>query len=258
MVMTPQTEKVAWITGAGTGIGEGSARALAKTGVKVALSGRREDVLRGVADDIIKDGGTAQVYPLDVADPDAVSATVAAISKKFGRIDILVHSAGLNRPKRAWSDTDVESWQAVLRVNLDGAFYCCSAVMPIMREQQDGLIITISSWAGRHTSRVAGMPYSTSKSGVNAMTETINMEECVNGIRACSICPGEVATPILDLRPNPPSAEDRANMLQQEDLGDIVAFLSQLHPRVCINDLLVSPTHNRGYVGAIRASQKQG
>ncbi len=250
--MSGQNDKVAWITGAGTGIGEGAARALAADGLTVALSGRREEVLRGVADSIEADGGKAVVHPLDVADADAVNAVVESIKSEFGRLDILVHSAGLNTGKRSWETTDLESWNKVIRVNLDGTFHCCSAVLPIMREQQDGLIVTISSWAGRHTSLVAGMPYSASKSAVNSLTETINMEECVNGIRACAICPGEVATPILDLRPQPPSAEDRAKMLQGEDLGEIVAFLARLHPRVCINDLLVSPTWNRGYVGTVQ------
>lgn len=249
--MDGQNGKVAWITGAGSGIGEGAARALADIGVTVVLSGRRESALRGVADAIEASGGTAVVHPVDVAEPDAVNAVVDAIRQEYGRLDVLVHSAGLNRQNRSWSTIDLESWDKVIRVNLDGAFHCCSAVLPIMREQQDGLIITISSWAGRHASLVAGMPYSASKSALNALTETINMEECVNGIRACAICPGEVATPILDLRPQPPSAEERAKMLQPEDLGEIVAFLAQLHPRICINDLLVSPTWNRGYVGVI-------
>lgn len=245
--------KVAWITGAGTGIGEGAALALATAGFKVVLSGRREEPLKGVADSIETSGGAASVLPLDVSDADAVNAVVEKIKTECGRLDVFVHSAGLNREKRAWSDTDKESWDKVIRVNLDGAFYCCSAVLPLMREQKDGTIITISSWAGRNTSLVAGMPYSAAKSGLNAMTESINMEECANGIRACAICPGEVATPILDRRPVPPSPEDRAKMLQPEDLGEIVAFLAQLHPRVCINDLLVSPTWNRGYVGRLKS-----
>jgi len=244
-------QKVAWITGAGSGIGEGAAGALVKVGMKVVLSGRRKGKLLEVADSIKSNGGDAIVQELDVSNAGAVREVVEAIKTECGRIDLLVHSAGLNREKRVWSNTDKDSWDNVVRVNLDGAFYCCSAVLPIMREQREGTIITISSWAGRHPSLVAGMPYSASKSAVNTMTETINMEECVNGIRACAICPGEVATPILDKRPQPPTAEDRAKMLQPEDLGEIIAFIAQLPPRVCINDLLVSPTWNRGYVGRL-------
>ena len=74
-----------------------------------------------------------------------------------------------------------------------------------MRGRKDGLVINISSWAGRYTLAMAGAAYNASKHAVVALTETINMEECVNGIRACAICPAEVATPILDRRPVPPS-----------------------------------------------------
>ena len=83
---------------------------------------------------------------------------------------------------------------------------------------------------------------------MNAMTESLNMEECINGIRACAICPGEVSTPIMDKRPVPMSAEDRARMVQPEDLGDTLLFVASLPAYVCINQLVISPTWNRGYV----------
>jgi NADP-dependent 3-hydroxy acid dehydrogenase YdfG len=79
------------------------------------------------------------------------------------------------------------------------------------------------------------------------MTETINMEECRNGIRACALCPAEVATPILDRRPVPPSAQDRARMLQPDDLGRTIRFIAGLPPHVCINQMIISPTWNRMY-----------
>ena len=83
---------------------------------------------------------------------------------------------------------------------------------------------------------------------VTAMTETINMEECMNGIRACAICPAEVATPIMDRRPVPPSAEDRSRMLQPEDLGNTIRFIAELPAHACINQLIISPTWNRMYI----------
>ena len=95
---------------------------------------------------------------------------------------------------------------------------------------------------------MGGTAYSASKHALNALCATINMEECSNYIRATAVCPGEVATDILYERPNPPSEEDRAKMLQSEDLGEVCAFLAQLPPHVCINDLLISPTWNRGYI----------
>ena len=89
---------------------------------------------------------------------------------------------------------------------------------------------------------------------MNAMTESINMEAGSFGVRACAMCPGEVATPILDNRPIPVSTEDRAKMVQPEDCGDVIRFLAQLPNHVCINDLTISPTYNRGYVAQAKGT----
>ncbi len=242
-----ETKSVAWITGGGTGIGEACAKALARAGFHVVLSGRRDAELRRVRDHILANGGAAEVLALDVSDANAVDTAASAIRDRHGRIDLLVHAAGMNIHKRAWRDVTPDDFDALTRVNLNGAFYCCRAVLPIMREQHGGLIIAISSWAGRHPSAVAGAAYSASKHAMNALTETINIEEGRKGIRATALCPGEVATDILDKRPQPPSAEDRARMLQPEDIAAIVMFIATLAPHVCINDLLVSPTWNRLY-----------
>jgi NADP-dependent 3-hydroxy acid dehydrogenase YdfG len=110
-------------------------------------------------------------------------------------------------------------------------------------------VINLSSWAGVYHAALTGAAYNASKHAVIAMTETINMEECTHGIRACAICPAEVATPIMDRRPVPPSAEDRAKMLQPEDLGRTIRFVAELPPHACVNQIIISPTWNRIYVG---------
>lgn len=251
--MRDMTGRVAWITGAGTGIGEAAALALAEAGMTVVLSGRRQDKLEAVAGRI---GGRAEVAVLDVADKAAVAEVAGGILDRHGRIDVLVSSAGVNVPGRHWHQLDTDDWDRVIRIDLDGAFYCAHAVLPAMIEQGDGLIVNVSSWAGNHVSMVTGAAYTAAKHGLNAMTETINMEAGLHGVRACAVCPGEVATPILDNRPEPPSAEDKARMVQPEDCGDIIAFLARLPPHVCINELTVSPTWNRGYVGQARALKR--
>ena len=119
-----------------------------------------------------------------------------------------------------------------------------------MKTQGDGLIINISSWAGKHVSIVTGPAYTAAKHAMNAMNESINMEACTYGVRATSICPGEVATPILDNRPIPVTQEDRDKMVQAEDCGEVIRFLATLPKHVCINDMTISPTWNRGYVAA--------
>ncbi len=246
--MKTLTGKVAWITGAGSGIGLAGAQALAQAGVVVVMSGRRGEVLAAEAAKINAEGGVAEVELLDVSDAGAVKRVAEAILARHGRADILLNSAGLNSPNRFWKNQTVEGWREVVGTNLDGSYYTIHALLPAMRARGDGLIINVSSWAGVHHPKLTGPAYNGSKHAVTAMTETINMEEGVNGIRACAVCPAEVATPILDKRPVPPSAQDRARMLQPQDLGDTIRFIAELPAHVCINQLIISPTWNRMYI----------
>jgi NADP-dependent 3-hydroxy acid dehydrogenase YdfG len=154
--MSTLQSKVAWITGAGTGIGLGAAQALAAGGAVVVMSGRRADVLQREADAIKKSGGKAEVEALDVSNAASVKRVTEAILARHGKVDVLVNSAGLNNPQRYWRDQTVESWDQVVRINLDGTFYCTHAVIPSMRARKDGLVINISSWAGVYTSAMVG------------------------------------------------------------------------------------------------------
>jgi NADP-dependent 3-hydroxy acid dehydrogenase YdfG len=242
-------DKVAWITGAGSGIGRAGALELASAGARVVLSGRRAEELQKVAAEITAEGGAAEAVALDVADRAAVDAAAAGILDRHGRVDILVNSAGINVPNRFWKDLTPESFEHVVAVNLNGALYCTRAVLPAMRAQRDGLVINISSWAGRFESFLTGPAYNASKHAMVAMTLSLNDEECVNGIRGCVICPGEVATPILRHRPKPVTAEEKARMLQPEDLGRTIRFVAEMPPHVCVNEILISPTWNRFFVG---------
>jgi len=240
--------KVAWITGAGTGIGLAGAKALADAGATVVMTGRRKEVLALEAEKIRIMGGKSEVEALDVSNAKAVKKAASAILSRHARVDILVNSAGLNVPNRYWKNQTVEGWKEVIGINLDGSFYTTYAVLPSMRARKDGLIINVSSWAGVFHPKLTGAAYNASKHAVTAMTETINMEECANGIRGCAICPAEVATPIMDRRPVPPSSEDRARMLQPEDLGNTIRFIAQMPPHVCVNQVIISPTWNRMYI----------
>lgn len=246
--MSDKGKRVAWITGGGSGIGLAGAEALAKAGWTVVISGRRKDVIDEAAAAIVKAGGSAEAMPLDVASAEDAEKVARAIVARHGRIDLLVNSAGLNVPKRSWEDVTTEGWNKVVDVNLNGLMYCIRAVLPTMRAQKDGCIINVASWAGRHVSKLTGPAYSATKHAVLALTHSFNMEEFRNGLRACCLSPGEVATPIMKTRPVPPSAEDMAKMLQPEDLGRTIAFVASMPPHVCINEILISPTWNRGFV----------
>ena len=246
--------KVAWITGGGSGIGLAGAIELAKAGAHVVISGRTERTSQESLSQLRKIG-SAESLQLDVADRKAVAATAADIEKRHGRIDILVTSAGTNigGARRNFKNMSVEAWDDVVQINLNGLFYCCHAVLPGMRARKDGLIINISSWAGRYASVLVGPAYNATKRAVIAVTESINMEECMNGIRATSILPGEVATPILEKRPVPPSKEERARMAQPEDFGKAILFVATMPARSCVNELVIAPTWNRFYVGGLEA-----
>jgi NADP-dependent 3-hydroxy acid dehydrogenase YdfG len=245
--------KIGWVTGAGSGIGEAAALALAHEGMRLVLTGRREEPLQRVAERVRAAGGTAEVEPADLTKSSRVEAIAAQIRNAHGRLDVLVNNAGTNIPERAWRALRPEGIDALIATNLTSAFYVVRAVLPMMRAQQDGLLIHTASWAGRFVGPVSGPAYVAAKHGMVAMSHSINLEECTNGIRSCVICPGEVATPIMAFRSPPESPQALARMLQPEDMGRLVAFIAKQPRHVCINEILISPTHNRGYIGAMQA-----
>jgi NADP-dependent 3-hydroxy acid dehydrogenase YdfG len=254
--MAALTGKVAWVTGAGSGIGQAAAIALAKEGAAVVLTGRRKEPLQQTAATIKKAGGKVDVKPGDLMKAAAVTKIAKDIEKKYGRCDILVNNAGLNILERKWNQLTPAGAELVIDGNLSSAFYCSSAVLPMMRKRKDGVLIHTSSMAGRTPSPLSGAAYSAAKHGVVAMSHIINMEECINGIRSCVVCPGEVATPILDKRPVPVSKEERARMAQSEDVGDLIRYVACLPAHVTINEVWITPTWNRGYVANLARTTK--
>ena len=250
------TGKVAWVTGAGTGIGEAAAVALAQEGMTVVLSGRRRDALAGVAARITAAGaGKALMQPGDLGQSSVVAKLAQNIRTELGRLDVVVNNAGTNIPERAWRTLRPDGIDTLIRGNLLSAFYVVQAALPMMREQRDGLFIHTASWAGRFIGPVSGPGYTAAKHGMVAMSHTINLEECLHGIRSCVVCPGEVATPILKHRPIPETPETMARMVQPEDMGELIAFIAKRPAHVCINEVLISPTHNRGYIGTMKARE---
>lgn len=230
------------VTGAGTGIGRATAIAFAQAGASVAICGRRPAVLEETATEARRYGGVVRAMSVDVADETAVARWVDDAHQAFGRIDVLANCAGTNTPDRTWADTKSESWHEIIGANLTGIFNTTRAVLPVMRDQRGGLVINVSSISGIMVSPVAGVAYSASKYGVVSLTGTLNAEEWRNGIRATCVCPGEVATPIMDKRPNPPAKSAHALMIQPEDLGMTLVFLATLPSRVVVEQIVIRPT----------------
>ena len=244
--------KVAWITGGGSGIGLAGAIELAQAGCQVVISGRDAAKLAAAVRQAEAQGappGALSTAPLDVADSVAVAQVAQELQARQGRVDILVNSAGINFRKRYWSETDSATFNQVVGVNLNGAMACTLAVLPGMRARREGTVINVASFAGWHYGYLTGPAYTASKAALMALTHAFNIEECVNGLRATSLCPGEVATPILQQRPVVPSAEEMARMLQEQDMGRTIRFIAEMPAHVCINELVISPVWNRIYVG---------
>lgn len=243
--------QVAVVTGGGSGIGAAAAGALARAGAAVAVVGRRSEPLEGVVSALSADGATAVALPADVTDADAVTALVAEVVARFGRVDVLVNSAGTNVPRRSMESQTVADWNAVLQANLTGTFLVTHAVLPIMRQQRSGTVVNVSSIAGHRAMELTGPAYNAAKAGVNAFTESINLADRRNGIRACAICPGEVATPFLAMRPQPPTPEALATMLQPEDVAATVVFVAGLPQRANVELLTIHPTEQRDWTAEL-------
>ena len=221
----------------------------------MALNGRRREPLAETAAAIAAAGGEALMTPSDLTDPAAVEAVARAVLDRWGQIDVLVNNAGLNVPNRALAELSVEDWQAVIAADLTAPFLVTRAVLPGMRARGRGTIVNVSSVAGLRASLLSGPAYSAAKAALNSFTESLNLAERAHGIRACAVCPGEVATPIMELRPNRPSAEALATMLQPEDVAEAVLLVAALPQRAAIEQIVILPTVRRDVTEDQRRAQ---
>jgi len=235
--------QVAIVTGAGSGVGRASAIALAAEGAAVVLAGRREGLLWETATlATSKRGNDADkvlVTPCDVSDRADVQNMVARTLDRFGRIDVLVNNAGLNVVRRSLREMEPDDWQRIVSVNLEGPYLCVHAVLPAMRAQGSGTFIHIGSKAAWRPSPLAGVAYTAAKAGLVGLSEAINAEERTNGLRSAVIVLGDVNTPLLDNRPEPPSAQTRAQLLDPADVASCVCLIAGLPPRARIEQLVL-------------------
>ena len=233
--------KTAVVTGAGSGGGQSAAVALARDGWRVAIIGRREAALKETASLAGADAKRLVICPCDISNPGAVDKMAAQVRSEIGDIEVLVNAAGTNTPARSLKELSLEKYRELVETNLTGAYLCVQAFLPRMRERRSGTIINIVSEAGKQASPKAGVAYVVSKFGMAGLTQSINAEERPNGIRACSIFPGDIDTPILDKRPSPPSAEARQKMLRGEDLAECILLAIKLPPRAVVEEILIRP-----------------
>jgi NAD(P)-dependent dehydrogenase (short-subunit alcohol dehydrogenase family) len=214
---------------------------LTASGWNVGIVSRRREHL----DETAKLAGPAanllHPFPCDVADPASGERVVTELVKRFGGLQALVNAAGTNLPRRAMDVLSVDDFHAVVDVNLNGTFHFVHAVLPIMRRQGQGTIVNVVSDAGLIANAKAGAAYVASKFGVTGLTQSINAEERHNGIRACAIFPGDIDTPLLEKRPQPPAPEARAKMLTPQDVAECVMLAINLPQRAVVEQLVVRP-----------------
>lgn len=242
----PLEGKVALVTGASSGIGEGTALALAAAGATVAVAARRADRLEGLVGKIVAAGGKALALPGDMTDEKDAVRVVEETVVRLGRIDILINSAGVMQAGGI-ENCDVDEYRRVFDINLFATLYTCNAAVPHMLQQGGGDIVTISSLAGRKGGPQTNA-YSASKHAVNSMTDAMRQELGGRNIRVCTLMPGATTTEVGDSISDPNwrkaiqahVAKDGAVL--PSEVGDTIVFILSLPRRVNISEICVRPT----------------
>ena len=250
--------KVAIVTGGGTGIGRSTALMLAREGARVVVSGRRKPPLEDVVGEIARAGGQAVAHPGDVAKPADAQELAAWTLAQFGHVDILVNNAGHSSKARNLRWIGLEEWEQVMAVNVTGAFLLTQAVLPSMIERGGGTIVTVSSYAALRPGLIGGSVYGAAKAAQRNMMGHVHTVLRDKGIRATTIMPAEVDTPILDKRPAPPDAAARATMMQPEDVAEAILLCVTLPERTVIEEIVISPTRTRDQSKEIAIARDAG
>ncbi|MEL7241531.1 MAG: SDR family oxidoreductase [Cyanobacteria bacterium J06573_2] len=240
--MSEIKDKVVIITGASSGLGEATARRLAKSGAKLMLAARREERLKQLVADIQKDGGTAKYEVIDVTNKSQVEALAKATHQAYERIDVLVNNAGL-MPLSPLDETKVDEWDKMVDVNIKGVLYAIAAVLPIMRQQKSGHIINISSVSG-HKVFPGGTVYCATKFAVKAISEGIRLES--NGeIRATNISPGAVDTELTNTISHEETAKNVKKMysiaIDSDAIARAIAYVIEQPGDVDVNEMIIRP-----------------
>jgi NADP-dependent 3-hydroxy acid dehydrogenase YdfG len=246
---------VALVTGASSGIGEATARRLARDGAAVALAARRVDRLEVLAKEIRNDGGTALVLEADVTDRDQAIAAVERTVAELGRLDTLVNNAGMMLLGPI-VDAPVEEWERMVHLNVLGVLYCTHAALPHLLEAADqdprrvADVVNISSVAGRVARNGSGV-YNATKHGVGAFSESLRQEVTGRHVRISLVEPGATSTELVshnrpEIRPAIGKRFEGVERLLADDIADAISYIVTAPRRVAINEVLIRPTEQEG------------
>jgi NADP-dependent 3-hydroxy acid dehydrogenase YdfG len=236
----PGPGPVAVITGAGSGVGRATAVALAGRGWRVVALGRTASSLDETAR-LCAATGRVRIHQADVRQASESERAVAQTLSAWGRVDALVNAAGTNVPQRSLEVLSLTDYHDLVDTNLHGSFYAVQAVLPAMRAAGRGIIVNVVSISGRRASALSGAGYAVSKFGQAGLTQAINAEENRHGVRATAVFPGDIDTPLLDRRPDPPPAAARTTMLTAEDVAACILLAIELPDHAVVDEIVVRP-----------------
>jgi NADP-dependent 3-hydroxy acid dehydrogenase YdfG len=237
--------KVAVVTGASSGIGEATAEALAAEGASVAVAALRRERLDGLAQRIEGNGGQVMTVECDVIDEGQAHGLIQRVERELGRVDILVNNAGVMLLSRIDKGLSNE-WRQMFDVNVLGLLYVTDAALEVMKRQQSGHIVNISSVAGRRSGTLRGT-YSGTKYAVNAISEALRQEHVDDNVRVTIIEPGAVATELTehisdeDAKSGIEGMISKLDPLQSEDIANAIAYAVTQPERVNVDEILIKP-----------------
>lgn len=223
--------KVAFITGAGKGIGKAVALALANEGVNVGLLARTESDLKELMNEVKNSGVRAAYAAVDISSREDVEQAINKLTNELGAADILINNAGIGK-FATLLEMDPEEWKRIIDVNLMGLYYVTRAVLPQLIEKNRGDIINISSTNGLNGAATSSA-YSASKFGVIGLTESLAQEVRKNNIRVTALTPSTVATE-LAVKTNLISENNEEKYMQPEDIAEFIVSQLKLHPRIYV------------------------
>jgi len=245
MTMKSLQNQVALVTGGGSGIGRSTALQLAQEGARVVVTGRRQGPLDAVVAEIQAAGGQAWARTADLLQRPALQALVKWVEAELGPVDILVNNAGASSRVRNLLWVEPDDWDATITVNLNAVYTLIQAVLPGMLAKGGGTVVTVSSLAAVRPGLLGGAPYGAAKAAVSNLMTFLHATYRNQNIRSTTILPGEVNTPIMDTRVRPPTAAERARMVDPDDVARAILLVCTLPPRTTIEQLVISPTFAR-------------
>jgi 3-oxoacyl-[acyl-carrier protein] reductase len=230
--------KTALVTGAGRGIGRAIAKALAAQGAAVILVSRTLTDLKKVQDEIISAGGSADVVRADVTQEKDIGMLFEGVKNRYGRLDILINNAGVGKFVNV-RDMKVEDFDRMWNLNVRGLFLCTQQAIPLMEAQMDGIIVNISSLAGKNFF-VGGAGYVATKWALMGFSKCLMLEERQYNIRVVTVCPGSVDTSFSG---NVTSAEHTEKILSPQDVADTVVAAVLMPSRAMVSEIDIRPTN---------------